>query len=84
MTALEIAFATLTATLTTKFDELCKRLEPQAADVEARLRVLEADRPDPTHETRLSKLEQWKWTLTGAAIAGGGAAGGIMSAIWQH
>lgn len=75
MTSLEVAFATLSATLSTKLDGIADRMEPRAADVEARLRVLEADRPDGTHEPRISKLEQWRWLITGAAIAGGGAAG---------
>ena len=82
MGALEVAVAELRATLSTKLDALAERMEPRAADVEARLRVLEADRPDHSHEARISKLEQWGWLLTGAAIAGGGAAGWVTSAVW--
>lgn len=84
MTALEVAFASLSATVTTKLDNLADRMEPRASDVEARLRVLEADRPDPSHEARISKLEQWRWLLTGAAVAGGGAAGWMTSLFSAH
>lgn len=82
MTSMEVAFATLSATLSTKLDALADKMEPRAADVEARLRVLEADKPDPTHETRIAKLEQWRWLITGAALAGGGIMGGVVSAVW--
>ena len=82
MGALEVAVAEPRATLSTKLDSLADRMEPRAADVEARLRVLEGDRPDPSHEARLSKLEQWRWLITGAAAAGGGAAGWLTSTLW--
>lgn len=89
MTSLEVAFATLSATLSTKLDALADQMKAGGAsragldrDIEARLRVLEADKPDPTHEPRISKLEQWRWLITGAALAGGGVMGGIVSAVW--
>lgn len=77
---LEIGFARLEATMTTKLDELTKTLTPRHEDHEARIRVLEASH-DETITLRLSKLEQWKWTIVGAALAGGGGAGGIAAAI---
>ncbi len=58
---LEIGFTRLEATLTTKLDQLTHTLQPRHEDVEARLRV----------------LEQWRWLMTGAAMAVGGAAGSV-------
>ncbi|QJY51245.1 hypothetical protein [Pseudonocardia broussonetiae] len=83
MTAIEIAVATLGATLGTKLDNLTAAVNAQHTDHEARMRVVET-RPavDPTHEERISKLERAWWMLTGAAMVAGGGAGGIITAIW--
>lgn len=83
MTAMEIAFATLGATLGTKLDGLTAAVTAQHSDHEARVRLLEAKPlPDPTHEERISKMERAWWMLTGAALAAGGGAGALVSAIW--
>lgn len=83
MTAMEVAFATLSATVTTKLDALIAATEAARTDHETRLRVQEVKpTPDPTHEGRLAKLERAWWMLTGAAIVAGGASGGIITTIW--
>lgn len=58
---LEIGFATLSATLTTKIDALTTDLMPERRDVESRLRAVEA------------KLQR----ATGMALVGGGALGTV-------
>jgi hypothetical protein len=97
MTAMEIAFATMTATLGTKLDALTTAVSSQHGDHEARLRAVEV-RPvvDLTHEVRLqrleadgdatvpvrlAKLERAYWLLIGGAVVLGGSAGGIAS-VW--
>jgi hypothetical protein len=83
MTALEVAFASLSATVTTKLDALIAATSAANTDHEARLRVQEAKpAPDPTHEQRIAKLEKAWWMVAGAALVVGGSAGGIVSAIW--
>lgn len=83
MTAMEVAFATLSATVTTKLDALIVATNAANTDHEGRLRVQEArPTPDPTHEARITKLEKAWWMLAGAALVAGGSAGGIVSAIW--
>ncbi len=62
---LEIGFATLSATLTTKIDALTVDLMPERRDVETRLRLVEA------------KLQR----ATGFALAGGGLLGTVGGAI---
>lgn len=60
MTTLEVAVAALSATIMTKLDLMMAQGRPWAADVEARLRLLE-QHVDPTnidHEARLRLLEQ--------------------------
>lgn len=59
MTAMEVAFATLAATLGTKLDALIVAVGTNHTDHETRVRTLET-RPqvDPTHETRLVVLER--------------------------
>lgn len=49
----------------TKLDQLLARIIPVQDD----------------HETRLRKLERMIWIATGAALAGGGAAGAIASQL---
>ena len=59
MTAMEVAFATLAATLGTKLDALIVAVGTNHADHESRVRALEV-RPavDPTQESRLGALER--------------------------
>lgn len=49
----------------TKLDQLLDRIIPAQED----------------HETRIRKLERMIWVATGAALAGGGAAGALASQI---
>ncbi|MGE3414108.1 MAG: hypothetical protein AB7L91_18025 [Dehalococcoidia bacterium] len=79
---LEIRFTRMEATLTTKLDELTRSLQPRNEDVEARLRLLEAT-SDPTHEARIGRLEQWRWLVTGASLAAGGAAGSVAGFLFN-
>jgi hypothetical protein len=51
------------------------------SDHEARLRVLEARPIDPSIPGRVRALERFRWLVTGAAAAGGGVVGGIVTAI---
>ena len=83
MTAMEVAFATLSATLSTKLDALIAATSAASTDHETRLRAQEVRPvPDPTHEARLSKLEKAWWMAAGAATVLGGSAGAIVGAIW--
>lgn len=77
--ALEVAVATLGATLTTKLDALISATQATNTDHEARIRALEArPMPDPELADRVSKLEKARWVVTGAALMVGGGAGGIV------
>lgn len=60
---LELGFATLSATLTTKIDALMTDGAPRHLD----------------HENRLRKLEAKVWVAAGAALAGGGVMGTVGS-----
>lgn len=83
MTSLEIAFATLGATVTTKLDALIVAVSAQHSDHEARVRALEVKpAPDATHEGRIAKLERAWWMLAGAALALGGGAGALVNALF--
>lgn len=92
MGALEIAMATLGATLTTKLDALMTAVDRQRLDHETRLRALEA-RPTQDRavqqlaaqvtelQTRCSRLERGWYVLLGAAIVFGGTAGALVPPI---
>lgn len=61
---LELAFATLSATLTTKLDNIAESIKADST------------RHDD-HENRIRGLEMKVWVACGAALAGGGAVGTI-------
>ena len=50
-------------------------VEAQLAVINTKLDLLIAGKDD--HESRLRKLEQFKFVLLGAAVAGGGVAGSL-------
>ena len=54
-------------------------VEAQLAVINTKLDVLIATRDD--HETRLRKMEQFKWVLVGVALASGGIAQAVASQI---
>lgn len=59
--------------------EAPQSVETQLAIINTKLDVLIATRDD--HETRLRKLEQFKWVLLGVAAASGGVAQAIASQL---
>lgn len=61
----------------TKLDVSTDRLNAY----ETRLTAVEKSIPDQDHETRLRKLERAIWIASGTALAGGSAAGAIISNI---
>lgn len=97
MTSMEIAFASMSATLGTKLDALIVAVSTQHTDHEARVRALEVRAPaDPSHEQRidalekaqddthgprLSRLEKALYLAMGGAIVLGGSAGGIVTTL---
>ena len=60
------------AVINTKLDLL---IEQRAEDRDVR------DKAHLDHENRLRRLEQFKWTLVGVAVAAGGAAGQVASRL---
>lgn len=64
--SLEVAFATLSATVSTKLDTLIATTSKVSDDHEKRIRAVE-DRavPDPTLEDRVAALEKRVWTAAG-------------------
>ena len=50
-------------------------VEAQLAVINTKLDLLITTRDD--HEVRLRKIEQFRWTLVGAAIVAGGLAGNL-------
>ena len=54
-------------------------IEAQLAVINTKLDLLIANRDD--HETRLRKLEQFKWVVVGIAAAAGGVAGRLSGAL---
>ena len=64
------------AVINTKLDILIQ----QRSDHELRLRTLE-DNTLHQGEERMRSLEQFKWALLGACIAGGGGAGALASKL---
>lgn len=79
---LELGFATLSATLTTKIDGIAEAIKSDGNrhdDHEARIRALEAVKTDSTghddHERRIRALEMKVWVACGAALAGGSVLG---------
>lgn len=54
-------------------------VEAQLAVINTKLDVLIATRDD--HETRLRKIEQFKWVVVGVAVASGGVWQAIASRI---
>ena len=50
-------------------------VEAQLAVINTKLDLLITTRDD--HEVRLRKIEQFRWTLVGAAIVAGGLAGNV-------
>lgn len=78
ITALEVAVATLGATLSTKLDSLIAATSATTNDHETRIRALEArPAPDPALSDRVTKLEKARYIVTGAALLAGGSAGTI-------
>lgn len=59
--------------------EAPQSVETQLAIINTKLDVLIATRDD--HETRLRKLEQFKWVLLGVAAASGGVAQAVASQL---
>ena len=64
------------AVINTKLDILIE----QRSDHELRIRSLEESVPVDT-EKRLRGLEQFKWLLAGAALAGGSGAGAVAAKL---
>ena len=56
-------------------------VEAQLAVINTKLDVLITTRDD--HETRLRKIEQFKWVVVGVALASGGIAQAIASQLSQ-
>lgn len=54
-------------------------VEAQLAVINTKLDTLLIQRDD--HETRIRKIEQFKWVLVGIALASGGASTAIAQAI---
>ena len=77
----EDSVETQLAVINTKLDILIE----QRSDHEARIRLLEetiAPKAERTaQEARLRSLEQFKWALVGACVAGGGTAGAIVTKL---
>lgn len=61
----------------TKLDYMSDTFKSQ----DARIISLETRIPDADHETRIRKLERALWMVAGAAAAGGGTAGALISQI---
>lgn len=82
MTALEVALATLGATLGTKLDALIVTVASTHNDHETRIRGLEM-RPhgDAELDDRVTKLERFWYLAAGAAIALGGGAGALVQVV---
>lgn len=59
--------------------EAPQSVETQLAIINTKLDVLITTRDD--HETRLRKLEQFKWVLLGVAAASGGVAQAVASQL---
>ena len=60
-------------------DESLASLRTELAVISTKLDLLIEQRSD--HEGRLRSLEQFKWALMGACVAGGGSAGAVAAKL---